>query len=109
MSRPKADIRTFRHSADAHSLKSSACESPLWSWRGEWFPLVHDVNHVQFDGLISRAFIVNDAVGKCKRLVGAHDLFRLAVYVQPEVALGDLCHYHARMAMPPGLETSGDL
>jgi hypothetical protein len=39
--------------------------SSLLSWRDERLPFFNDINRVQFDGLVSRAFIVNGAVGKC--------------------------------------------
>jgi hypothetical protein len=35
-------------------------------------------------------------------------LFRLAVHVQPEVTLNNMCHYHAGMTMAPGFETGGN-
>ena len=79
------------------------------SWRDEGFPFFNDINHVQFDGLISRAFIVNGAVGKCLGLPRAQDLFRLAVKVQPEVTLYDMSYYDAGMVMAPGFEAGGDL
>ena len=59
----------------------------LLSWRDEGFPFLNDINRVQFDGLISRAFIVNGAVGKWYRLPRVEDLFRLAVDMHPEVTL----------------------
>src|SRR5262249_20348755 len=105
---PKRTFATVRHSADAHSITSSASLGPLLSWRDEGFPFFNDINHVQFDGLISRAFVVNGAVGKCLGLPRTQDLFRLAVKVQPEVTLYDMCHDHARMVMAPGFETGGD-
>jgi hypothetical protein len=79
------------------------------SWRGEGFPFFHDINRVQFDGLISRAFIVNGAVGECYGLPRVQDSFRLTIHVQPEVTLYDMAYYDAGMVMASGLETGGDL
>jgi hypothetical protein len=76
----------------------------LLSWRDEGFPFLNDINRVQFDGLISRAFIVNGAVGKWYRLPRVQDLFRLAVDMHPEVTLYHMSYYHAGMVMTPGLE-----
>src|SRR5262245_8542309 len=92
-----------------YSITSSARQGPLLSWRDEGFPFFNDINCIQFDRLISCAFIVNCAVRKRYRLTRAQDLFRLAVQVQPEVDLYDMSHYHARMTMAPCLETRGDL
>jgi hypothetical protein len=47
-----------------HSITSCAL-GLLLSWRDEGFPFFNDINRIQFDGLVSRAFIVNGAVGKC--------------------------------------------
>jgi hypothetical protein len=79
------------------------------SWRDEGFSFFNDINRVQFDGLISRAFIVNGAVGKWYRLPRVQDLFRLAVDVHPEVTLYHMPYYHAGMVMAAGLEAGGDL
>src|SRR5262249_52232818 len=89
-------------------IRSPRRRASLLRWRNERFPFFNDINHVQFDGLISRAFVVNGAVGKCLGLPRAQNLFRLAVKVQPEVTLYDMCHDHARMVMAPGFETGGD-
>jgi hypothetical protein len=52
---------------------------------------------------------VNVAVRNRYGFPRVQDLFRLAVHVQPEVALYDLSHCYARMVMAPDLETGGDL
>jgi len=96
-------------SALGHKRTLHSSFDQLLRWRDEGFPFFNDINHVQFDGLISRTFVVNAAVGKCYGLPYVEDLFRLPVHVQPEVTLYDMCHYHARMAMAAGLETGGDL
>src|SRR2546428_9829641 len=82
---------------------------PLLRRRGEGFPFLDDINRVQLDRLVSRAFIVNGAVRNRYGLPGVQDLFRLAVNVQPEVTLDDMSHDHTGMVMAPGLETGGDL
>src|SRR6058998_2765920 len=82
---------------------------PLLRRRGEGFPFLDDINRVQLDRLVSRAFIVNGAVRNRYGLPGVQDLFRLAVNVQPEVTLDDMSHDHTGMVTAPGLETGGDL
>jgi len=55
-------LPTFSRCSFDHLMRAAG---PLLSWRDERFPFFNDINRVQFDGLVSRPFIVNGAVGKC--------------------------------------------
>ena len=90
-------------------LRDVKCARRSLGRRGQRLAFLDDVHRVQFDGFIKRPFIVNGAVGNCQSLARMHNLLRLAIALEPEIAFDDLSHHNAGMVMTPGLGTGGDL